>query len=104
MRTGDSAGQAKAPCFGREGLDMARERIIRLIAMEINPEATLGGDFAQSSNGPATILHRALEMRYSPNNIHSQIERADGVGLGIGAAIETVLGKSDDLQIEIGGN
>src|SRR5688572_15911598 len=41
-------------------------------------------------------------MRYSADDIHSKIESANGVGWRVGAAVEAILRKSDELKIKIG--
>jgi hypothetical protein len=84
-----------------QDLDVPREWIIRLVAVQVHGEAALGSRPAQRRNGAMPLLHGPLEMRDAADHIDAAVERALKVGGGCSRAEIAVLGKCDELQIEI---
>ena len=77
--------------------------IVGLVAMHVDQQPALGGDLAQARTEAAPILHGALEMRDAADDIDAEIEGANGDSASpLGAAIEAVLRKGDELQVEVG--
>ena len=77
MRTGHPALQAAAHRLGRQRLDMARHRIVRLVAMHVDPQAALRRELAELADGLGAIGHGALEMRDAADHVHAAIEGGD---------------------------
>src|SRR5438874_12044714 len=75
MRADDAALEPEPPRLTGKRLDMARHRIIGLIAMHVVEELTFGRDLAQFRNAPRAVRDRALEMGYPADHIDAHIER-----------------------------
>ena len=56
--------------------DVARVRVIRLVAMHVHHQAALGGDLAQLGDRAAAIGHGAFEMRNAAHDINTKVQRA----------------------------
>ncbi len=102
MRAGDASLQAKADGFRGQRLDMARERIVGFVAMHVDRQAAIGGDAAERLDRSRTFAHRPFEVGNAADDIDSHVEgtveRVDRAR----RAVITVLGKGDQLQIDIG--
>ena len=60
----------------RQRLDVARQRIVAFVAMQVDRQAALGGDLAQRLHARRALRHRALEMRDAADDVDAEIERA----------------------------
>ena len=87
--------------LGGQGLDMARQRIVALVAMQVDHQSALGGDFAQRPHRSGAVGHRALEMRDAADDIHPEVERALEIAGGGRRTEIPVLREGHELQIEI---
>ena len=59
-----------------QGLDMARHRIVALVAMQVDHQPALGGDLAERRDRSRPVRHRALEMRDAADDVDAEVERA----------------------------
>jgi len=104
MRAGHPALQAEALGLVGELLDVAGERIVGLVTMQVDHQAALGRDRAEVGDRPRTVRHGALEMRDSADDIDAHVEGANGVFTRVGRTVETVLREGDELEVDIGRN
>ena len=102
MRAGDAARKAEALRLESQRLDMARQRIVALVAMQVDHQPAFGRDLAERAHRTGAVLHGALEMRNAAHNIDAHVEGTQQVLLRIRRTVETVLGEGDKLQVEIG--
>ena len=102
MRAGDAAVQAEPLRLRRKRLDVARQRIVGLVAMHVDAQAALGRDVAQHLDRARAVLHRALEMRNAADHVDALVERAVEILRGRRRAEIAVLRKRDELQVDIG--
>ena len=98
VRAGDAAGEAEALGLGGQRLDVARERIVGLVAMQVDQEAALCRDLAEVADRGGTFRHRALEMRDAADHLDAQVERLEQEVARARIAVEAVLRESDELQ------
>src|SRR5271166_6141977 len=101
MRAGRAIAKSKPFRLTGKGLDMTRQGIVGLVAMEIDHETASRRDLAQRGHGPGALGHRALEMRDPADHLDAAIERAFEVFRRVRRAEVAVLRESDELQIEI---
>ena len=102
MRAGDAAVQAEPLRLGGERLDVARQRVVGLVAMHVDHQAALGRDVAQHLDRARAVLHGALEMRNAADDIDALVERALQVLRRVGRAEIAVLRERDELQVDVG--
>ena len=112
MRAIDPALQPEPHRLTGQHLDMARHRVIGLVAMHVDPQAASRGHLAQQPHRLAAVGHRALEVRNAADHVHAEIERPLEQLQGGQPALRIVaarvvaqhalLRKGDQLQIEIG--
>ena len=102
MRAGHPSLQAETLGLIGKLLDMARQRIVGLVAMHIDHQAAFGGDLAKLRHRARAVGHGALEMRNAANDVDAHVQRANGVFKRRGRAIESILRKGDQLQVDIG--
>ena len=102
VRAGHLALQAEALRFIGKLLDVARQRVVGLVAMQVDHQAALCRDFAQFRHRARAVGHGALEMRDAADDVDAHVERADGVLARRRRAIEPVLREGDQLQVDIG--
>jgi len=101
VRTRDPSVQAQPMGLRGEGFDVARERIVGLVAMHIDPQALLSGVFAQHAHRLRTVGHGSLEMRNATHHVDAQRNRPLQVVEGARGAQDAVLRKRHELQVEI---
>jgi hypothetical protein len=65
--------QPKALRLESEGLDMARQRVVGLVAVHVHAQAALSGNLAQGPHCGGAILHRALEMRDAADDLDAPV-------------------------------
>ena len=87
--------------FGGQRLDMARHRVVALVAMQVDHQAALRGDLAQGAHRGRAVGHRPLEMRNAADDVDAEVERPLEVAGGAGRAEIAVLREGDELQVEI---
>ncbi len=104
MRAGHAAAQAQALGLIGQALDMARQRIVRLVAMHVDGQAALGGDLAELLHRLRALRHGPLEMRDAADDIDALVEGPKQVLPRLRIAQESVLGEGDELEIEEGGD
>ena len=85
-----------------QGLDVARVRIVGLVAMQVDHQATLGRELAQLDHRAPAVLHRPLEMRDAADDLDAQVERAEQVLACARRAVEPVLREGHELQRQVG--
>ena len=102
VRAGDPALQAEALRLVGELLDVARQRIVGLVAMHVDHQAALRRDLAEFGDRTRAVGHGALEMRNAADDVDAHVERADGVLARRRRAVEAVLREGDELQVDIG--
>ena len=107
MHGGQVAGrhppvQAKPLHLIGQRFDMARQRVVGFVAMDVHRQAAVGGDLAELGQRGRALFHRAFEMRDAAHHVHAHVERAQQVLPPGGAAQEAVLRKGHQLQVEIG--
>ena len=102
MRAGDAALQAEPLRLVGERLDVARQRVVGLVAMDVDEQAALLGDLAERLQARRAVGHRALEMRDAADDVDALVERALEVLRGGRRAEIAVLRKGDELQVDIG--
>ena len=102
VRAGHPALQAEALRLVGELLDVARQRIVGLVAMHVDHQAALRGDLAELGDRARAVGHGALEMRDAADDIDAEVERADCVFARRRRAVEAVLREGDELQVDIG--
>ena len=102
VRAGDAALQPQALRLEGQGLDVARERIVGLVAMHVDAQAALGSDLAQRADRCGAVRHRALEMRDAADDVDAPVERAFEVFAAPRRAVVAVLRKGDELEVEVG--
>ncbi len=78
MRTGDAATEAEPLRPVRQRFDMPRQRIVGLVAMQIDAQAAFSGEFAQRAHRCRAVAHGALEMRNATHHLDALVERAGG--------------------------
>ena len=102
VRAGDAALQAEALRLVGERLDVARQRIVGLVAMHVDAQAALGGDLAQRRPTPRrprpSCARNAGCRRRRRRPCRA---RARGSRPRPGAVV-AVLREGDELQVEIG--
>ena len=76
MRADDAALKTEPLRLVAQNFDMARQRIVRLVAMNIDQEPAFRRDLAQGFEACSTIGHGALEMRNAAHHIDTHVERA----------------------------
>ena len=104
MRAGDAALQAQPLGFEGQGLDVARQRVVGLVAMHVDRLAALGGDLAQQLHAGRAFAHGALEVRDAADDVDAQVQRAlEAVGTAL-AAQHTVLREGHQLQVDVRGD
>ncbi len=102
VRASHPALQAQPLRLVGELLDVARQRIVGLVAMHVDHQAALGGDLAELGDRARAVGHGALEMRDAADDVDAQVERADGVFARGRRTVEPVLREGDELQVDIG--
>ena len=102
MRADDAPLQPQTLGFIDERFNVARHRIIRLVAVNVDEEPARCRDLAQLRHAARAIRHRALAMRNAADHIYPQVERAQKVLLGMRVAVEAILRKGHELQVDIG--
>jgi hypothetical protein len=101
---GDASVEPKPLGLADQRLDVAGERIVGLIAMQIDAQSARGGDLAQRPHRGGAVGHGALEMRNAADDLHAAIERPLEIRRHRGRAKIAVLRKGDELEVEIGRN
>ena len=101
MRTGHPALHPQALRLVSQCFDMARVGIIGFVAMHINHKTTVCRYVAKVFNRRGTVSHRAFKMRDTTNHIDTFVEGADRIFQRVRAAIQPILRKCDQLQIDI---
>ena len=76
MRARHPALHAKALAVEGQGFDVARQRVVRLVAMHVHHQAPLAGKFAQQAHGFGAVGHGALEMRDAADHVDAHGDRA----------------------------
>ena len=76
MRTHDAALQAQPLRFEGQSFYMALEWIIGFVAMHVHHQTAFSGKLAKQLYAECPILHRALKMRDTANDIYAFVERA----------------------------
>ena len=85
-----------------QGFDVARQGVVAFIAVHVDHQAALGGKLAQGRHRRGAVGHGALEVRDAAHHVDTHVERPDH-GLPVGRQPEiAVLGKSYQLQVEVG--
>ena len=79
MRARHPAMQAQPQRLAGERLDVARERVVGLVAVQVDHQAALGRDPAQLDHRAAAVLHGALEVRDAADDVDPEIQRAQQV-------------------------
>src|SRR5262245_5739243 len=102
MRSSRAPAETEPLRFVRQSLDMARQRVVGFVAMQVDHQPASGRDLAQRPYGSCAIRHRALKMRDAANDVDAKVERPPEVARRVWGAKIAVLGKCDELQIEIG--
>ena len=90
--------------LARHCFDVARHRIIGFVTMDIPHQPPLGGHSRQIAQGVSALLHRTFEMRDAADHVHAHIQGPDHVLSSGWGAVEAVLRKGHQLQVEIRGN
>ncbi|MCY1425536.1 hypothetical protein D9M71_413250 [compost metagenome] len=85
-----------------ERLDMPRQRVVRLVAVHVDAQAALGGQFAEDAHRFGAVGHRPLEVRDATDHLDAQVQRALEVVQRAGAAQQAVLREGDQLQVQPG--
>jgi hypothetical protein len=76
--------------------------VVAFVAVHVHLQTALGGDFAQGFYRGCALGHGSFKMGNAAHDVYAQVQGPLQVG-GIGAvAIIAVLGKSHQLQINIG--
>src|ERR1700755_1138090 len=78
---------------------MSRQRIVGLVAMQIDSQAALGRDPAKGLHRGGPVRHGAFEVRNASDNINAHVEGAIQGGDGARAAEKAVLGDGDELKV-----
>ena len=104
VRPGRPRAQPVAHRLGRQGLDMAGQGIVGFVAMQVQHQPSVGGDAAEVADRLRAVLHGAFEMRDAADDLDPHIQRADHVVPPGRRAIQPVLRKGDQLQVQIGGD
>ena len=102
MRAGDAAVQAETLRFGCERFDVARQRIVGLVAVHVDRQAALGRDVAQHLDRARAFLHGAFEMWNAADHVDALVQSALQVLRRIGRAEIAVLRERDELQVDVG--
>ena len=84
MRSGRARSEAEPMRFRRQRLDVAGQRIVALVAMQVDHQPALRGDLAQRFHRRGAVGHRAFEMRDAADDVDAEIERALEVARGVG--------------------
>src|SRR4051794_4112413 len=88
--------------LGRQRLDVARLRVVALVAMQVERQAAPLRQPRQHLNAFRALPHRALEMRNAADDVDAEIERPGQVGDPARRTEIAVLREGDELQVEIG--
>ena len=83
-------------------LDVARQRVVGLVAVDVDQQAALRCDLAERFEAARPVLHRALEMRDAADHVDALVERALEILRSIRRAVVAVLREGDELQVDIG--
>ncbi|MDT4818852.1 hypothetical protein FQZ97_519530 [compost metagenome] len=102
VRARHAALQAQAQRLGGQGLDVARERVVRLVAVHVDQLAALGRQLAQQLHAGRAVGHGALEMRNAADHVHALVERAREVVDAARRAQHAILRKGHQLQVDVG--
>ncbi|MCY1293832.1 hypothetical protein D9M70_431040 [compost metagenome] len=102
MRARNASLQSEAHGLGRQRLDVARQRVIGLVAMHVDGQAALGSDAAERLHRACAILHRPLKMGNAADDIDAHVERTLKRCHAIGRAVVAILREGNELQVDIG--
>ena len=102
VRAGDAPLQAQPLRMEGQRLDVSRQRVVALVAVHVDAQAALGGQFTEDADALGAVGHRPLEMRDAAHHLDAEVERALQVGQRAGCAQQAVLRKGHELQIEVG--
>ena len=86
----------------RQRLDVARMRIVGLVAMQVDHQAAVGRELAQLDHRAPAVLHGPLEMRDAADDVDAHVERPQQVLARTGRAVEAVLREGHELQRQVG--
>ena len=101
VRAGHAALQPEPLRLEGERLDVARQRVVALVAVHVHAQAALGGELAEHAHALRAVGHGALEVRDAADHVDAQVERALQVGQRGGRAQHAVLREGDELQVEV---
>ena len=101
MRADDAALQAVADRLAGQDLDVARERVVGLVAVHVHQETAVGGDPTETLDGGRPVRHRPLEVRNATDDVDAEVERRREPRLADRGAQEAVLRERDELQIDL---
>ena len=104
MAAVDSALKAQTLGFIRQGFNVARQRVIGLVAVHVNQQAALGSQLAQQFDADRTVRHGAFKVRYATHHIHAHVKGAFKLVQPAGRPQHAILRKSHQLQVNVGGN
>src|SRR6266404_9121307 len=102
MRTGDSTLQSKPVRLRGQRFDVTRLWIVRFVAMQINPETAFGRNCAEPADRSRSVGHRPFEMWNTADYFYPKIERSEQILFRTGRPKQPILGKCDQLEIEVG--
>ena len=102
VRAGHATLHAQPLGVEREGFDVARQRIVGLVAVHVHRTPPLRRQLAQNADRFGAIGHRALEMRNAADHLDAHRQRALQVVEGARATQHAVLRERDQLQVEVG--
>src|SRR6201984_1909506 len=103
MRTGASTLQSKPLRLRGQRFDVTRLWIVGFVAMQINPETAFGRNCAEPADRSRSIGHRPLEMWDTADYLYPKIQRSEQILFLAGRPKQPILGKRDQLEIEVGG-
>ena len=101
MRAGHAAVQAEPVAVVGQGFDVARQRVVRFVAVHVHPQALPGREFAQDAHRFGTVGHGALEVGDAAHHVHAQGDGALQVGQRGGAAQQAVLREGHQLHVQV---
>ena len=101
MRSGNATAKAETPRLKGELLDMARHRIVGLVAMHVDHQAARGGDLAQLGDRARAVGHRALEMRNAADDVDAHVQRTNCAVARGRRPVEAILREGDQLQVDM---
>jgi hypothetical protein len=84
-----------------QGLDVARQRVVRLVAVHVHQQTALGCHLAQQAHAVGAVGHGALKVRNAADHIHAHVEGALEVVQRPRSAQHAVLREGHQLQVEI---